>query len=138
MANPAEDHEDYEEGGDGEYKRPNAARAIEIYDAHISPKLTQISTLTGDLKEPWQMVKDEANVPRTVFNFVQKLHDEEDDAKRDHMLISLHELLIARNLALPRDLVTMAEGKGGAEIVPIGGRNRPFLPGVTDDEDGED
>jgi hypothetical protein len=138
MAQPAED---YEDSGDvtGEYKTPNAKRAFEIYDDHIAPKLTQISTLSGDLKEPWQMVKTEANMPRSVLNFVIKLDEEEDDAKRDHMLLALHECLRARNLTLPEDLVTMTNGVAGGDVVPIGGRNRPFMPGVVgDDDDGED
>jgi hypothetical protein len=140
MGRPKKQQDDFEDSGDvtGEYKGPNAKRAFEIYDEHIAPKLTQIATISGDCKEPWQMVKTEANVPRSVLNFVIKLDEEEDDAKRDHMLLSLHECLRARNLALPEDLATLANGTAGAEVVPIGGRNKPFMPGVSDDDDGDD
>ncbi len=64
MARAKRKDDEFETSGDvtGEYKRPNAARAIEIYDEHISPKLTHINTIKGDLKEPWQMLKDEANI----------------------------------------------------------------------------
>ena len=32
-----------------EYKRPDAAKAFEIYDKQIKPKKAHISTLTGEL-----------------------------------------------------------------------------------------
>lgn len=119
---------------EGEYKRPNAKRAIEIFDEHISPKLTHMATIKGDLKEPWQMLKDEANIPRPVFNFVQKLVDEDDDAKREHMLRSLRDLLIAYGLTITPDLVDAAQGHNSSNIVPFGGSSKPFLPGVGDDD----
>jgi hypothetical protein len=120
----------------GEYKRPNAKRAIEIYDEHISPKLTHIATIKGDLAEPWQMLKKEANIPRPVFNFVQKLVEEDDDAKREHMLRSLRELLIAYDLTIPPDLVDQAEGHN-SNIVPFSPSAKPHLPGVNDEDDFE-
>lgn len=133
MAKPAED---YEDSGDvtGEYKRPDAKRAIEIFDKHISPKLTQMATIKGDLKEPWQMLKDEANIPRSVFNFVQKLVEEDDDAKREHMLRSLRELLIAYNLTITPDLVDQANGHNSANIVQFGERRDPGIATLEDDE----
>jgi hypothetical protein len=129
--------DEFETSGDvtGEYKRPNAARAIEIYDEHISPKLTHINTIKGDLKEPWQMLKDEANVPRKEFNYVQSLVEEDDDAKLEHRLRALRELLIAHDLTVEPDLVDQAEGHNSANIVQFGGAAKPFLPGVGEDED---
>jgi hypothetical protein len=122
---------------EGEYKRPNASRAIEIYDEHISPKLTHMATIKGDLKEPWQMLKDEANIPKPVFTFVQKLVEEDDDAKREHWLRSFRELCIAHGLSITPDLVDQAQGHNSSNIVPFGGASRPFLPGVGDDDDFE-
>lgn len=122
---------------EGEYKRPNAARAIEIFDEHISPKLTHINTIKGDLKEPWQMLKDEANMPRKEFNYVQSLVDEDDDAKLEHRLRALRELLIAYNLTIPADLVDQAQGHNSENIVQFSTGGGPFVPGVTDD-DSED
>lgn len=119
----------------GEYKRPNAARAVEIFDANISPKLTHINTIKGDLKEPWQMLKDEANMPRKEFNYVQTLVDEDDDAKREHRLRALRELLIHYGLTIQPDLVDTAQGHNSANVVQFGAATKPFLPGVGDDDD---
>lgn len=122
---------------EGEYKRPNAARAIKIYDAHISPKLTHIATIKGDLKEPWQMLKDEANMPRKEFNYVQSLVGEDDDAKLEHRLRALRELLIAYNLFITPDLVDAAQGHNSENIVPFGARRDPGLATLEgDDADG--
>jgi len=141
MARPKKKTEDQiETSGDvtGEYKRPNAARAVEIFDEHISPKLTIINTIKGDLKEPWQMVKDEANFPRKEFNYIQSLVDEDDDAKLQHRLRALSEGLKHYGLFVEPDLVDNMEGHNSGNIVPIGNAAKPFLPGVGDDDDFED
>ena len=138
MGRPKKKTEDQiETSGDvtGEYKRPNAARAIEIFDEHISPKLTHINTIKGDLKEPWQMLKDEANMPRKEFNYVQSLVEEDDDAKLEHRLRALRELLIAHDLTIPPDLVDQANGHNSANVVQFGAASKPFLPGVGDDDE---
>ena len=122
---------------EGEYKRPNAARAGEIFDKHISPKLTHINTIKGDLKEPWQMLKDEANMPRKEFNYVQTLVDEDDEAKLEHRLRALRELLIHYDLTIAPDLVDQANGHNSANVVQFGGPSKPFIPGVTDDDDDD-
>ena len=144
MGRPKKKTEDQiETSGDvtGEYKRPNAKRAIEIYDEHISPKLTHIATIKGDLKEPWQMLKDEANMPRKEFNYVQSLVEEDDEAKLEHRLRALRELLIAYNLFITPDLVDAAQGHNSENIVPFGSRRDPGLATLEDDdadESGED
>jgi hypothetical protein len=126
-ANPKEmTMADNEENG-GAYKRPDAAKAIEIYDKQIAPKLTQINTLKGDLSDPWGDLKEHARISKKDFGYVQGLFDEEDDAKRDHRLLSLSELLRARGLTIPRDLVTIAEGNAGGSVIPMGDRKRPQL-----------
>lgn len=138
MGRPKKKSEDQiETTGDvtGEYKRPNAKRAVEIFDDHISPKLTHINTIKGDLKEPWQMLKDEANMPRKEFNYVQSLVDEDDDAKREHRLRALRELLIHYGLTITPDLVDTAQGHNSANVVQFGAATKPFLPGVGDDDD---
>lgn len=119
----------------GEYKRPNAARAVEIFDKHISPKLTQINTLKGDLKEPWQMVKDEAHFPRKEFNYIQSLVDEDDDAKREHRLRALREGLIHYGLTIPADLVDQAQGHNSENVVQFGERRDPGLATIPGDDD---
>lgn len=134
------DEPDHENGAgdiEGEYKRPNAARAVEIFDEHISPKLTHIATIKGDLAEPWQMLKKEANMPRKEFNYVQTLVDEDDDAKREHRLRALRELLIHYGLTIPADLVDQAQGHNSENVVQFGAASKPFLPGVGDDDDFE-
>jgi hypothetical protein len=119
----------------GEYARPNAERAAEIYDDHISPKLTQINTIKGDLKEPWQMLKDEANFPRKEFNYLQSLVEEDDDVKRQHRLRALKAGLEHYGLAVEPDLVDNMEGHNSANVVQFGAASAPFVPGVTDDDD---
>lgn len=114
-------------GISGEYKRPDAAKAIEIYDKQIKPKKVQIDTLKGDLSDPWGDIKEHARISKKDFNYVQSLADEEDDAKREHRTLALFELLKVRKIELPRDLVTIAEGKDGGSVVPIGERRRPQL-----------
>lgn len=140
MARPKKKTEDQiETSGDvtGEYKRPNAVRALEIYDTHISPKLTHIATIKGDLKEPWQMLKDEANMPRKEFNYVQSLVEEDDDAKLEHRLRALRELLIAHDLTIPPDLVDQAQGHNSSNIVQFGERRETGLEGLTGDDDDD-
>ena len=122
---------------EGEYKRPNAARAVEIYDEHISPKLTHINTIKGDLKEPWQMLKDEAHMPRKEFNYVQSLVEEDDDAKREHRLRALRELLIHYDLTIAPDLVDQANGHNSANVVQFGERRPTGLEGLMGEDDAE-
>lgn len=122
-------------GINGEYKRPDAAKAFDIYDKQIAPKLTHLSTLKGDLSQPYDDIKEHANFPRKVLNFIISL-DGEEDAKRDHMLLALHEGLKHRGYAVPRDLVTMMEGADGDDIVPAGEREDVDM--FSDEDDGED
>jgi len=137
MARAKRKDDDIENSGDvtGEYKRPNAARAIEIFDEHISPKLTHIATIKGDLKEPWQMLKDEANIPRKEFNYVQSLVEEDDDAKLEHRLRALRELLIHYDLTIPPDLVDQANGHNSANIVQFGQRRDTGLATLEGDDE---
>lgn len=123
---------------EGEYKRPNASRAAEIFDERISPKLTHINTLKGDLKEPWQMLKDEAHMPRKEFNYVQSLVDEDDDAKREHRLRALRELLIYYGLTITPDLVDSAQGHNSENVVQFGARRDPGLATLETDDDEND
>lgn len=117
----------------GEYKRPDAARAFDIYDKYIAPKKLKISELAGDCSEPWQDIKKHAHFPRAVMNFLINLENVDDDAKRDHFLLALSEGLTHRKLFLPRDLVTIADGEAGGDIVPTEDRPRMKLVGVDDD-----
>lgn len=134
---PEQDDFDAEagEGGgiDGEYHRPDAAKAFDIYDRQIAPKLAFIAEKKGDLSQPYQDIKDQAHFPRKVLDFIVKMEGEED-AKRDHLLLALAEGLKLRKLFLPRDLVTMAQGEDGDDIVPSGERDADDLA-TLDDED---
>lgn len=118
-----------------EYKRPDAEKAFEIYDKQIKPKLTKIDTARGELSQPWQDIKEHANFPRPVMNFLIALENIEDDAKRDHYLLALSGGLQHRKLFLPRDLVTMADGDAGGPVVPSAERPAMKLVGVDDDDD---
>ena len=143
MARPKKTEDEIDTTGDvtGEYKRPNAKRAVEIFDDHISPKLTHINTIKGELKEPWQMLKDEANMPRKEFNYVQSLVDEDDESKLEHRLRALRELLTHYGLTITPDLVDVAQGHNSQNIVPFGDRRDPGIATLEDedlDEDSED
>lgn len=119
----------------GEYQRPDAAKAFEIYDKQIKPKEAHLATIKGDMSEPYQAIKDQAHFPRKVLNFIVGLENEED-AKRDHLMLALSEGLKHRKLFLPRDLVTMAAGEDGGEAVPTGEREDDELLVDEDEEDG--
>ena len=121
----------------GEYKRPDAAAAFKIYDSEIAPKKAHMNTIKGDLSDPFKRIKDDCHFPRKVLDFITSLEDQED-AKRDHMLLALNLGLQARKLHMPRDLVTIAAGDDGAAIVPTGERKRAQLatvPAPADDSD---
>lgn len=120
----------------GQYKKPDAARAFEIYDKQIKPKKAQLDTIRGDLSDPYSLIKDQCNYPRKVLDFIVALEGEED-AKRDHMLLALSQGLALRKLYLPRDLVTMASGTAGAEIVPSGERPKPVLATIMPSDGSE-
>jgi hypothetical protein len=113
-------------GISGEYKRPDAAAAIKIYREEIAPKEAHMATIKGDLSEPRKRMKDDCHMPRKVFDFAVKLADLED-AKRDHWLLALRGLFAELKLFMPRDLVTMADGDDGNEIIPTGERAKPKL-----------
>lgn len=131
------DHEAGEGGGiNGEYARPNAAIAFDIYDKQIAPKLSHLATLKGDLSQPYDDIKEKAHFPRKVLNFIVALENEED-AKRDHLLFALSEGLKHRKLFLPRDLVTMASGDEGGDVVPTGEAERGSGLATLDDDDDE-
>ena len=124
-----------DENGAAEYKRPDAELAFKIYDQSIKPKEAHLATIKGDMSEPYQQIKDNAHYPRKVLNFIVGLENEED-AKRDHMLLALSEGLRHRKLFLPRDLVTMANGEDGDELVPTGEREDEGL--LVDEPEGDE
>lgn len=125
-------------GVTGEYQRPDAKKAFDIYDKQIAPKKAHISTLTGDCSQPWADIKDQAHFPRPVMNFLINLLAIDDDAKRDHHLLALSEGLAHLKLFVPTDLVTTADGTARASLVPTGERKRPFLAAVPPSEPGDD
>jgi hypothetical protein len=134
MGRPRKQDDDFDPpsggGVTGEYVRPDAAKAFDIYDKQIAPKKAHISTLTGDCSQPWQDIKDHAHFPRPVMNFLLNLEGIDDDAKRDHYLLALREGLTHRKLFLPTDLVTMANGEDGGDVVPTATRQRPHLTAI--------
>ncbi|MGF7152636.1 hypothetical protein [Novosphingobium gossypii] len=119
----------------GEYQRPDAGKAFEIYDKQIKPKLAKMDTLKGDLSRPYDDIKEQAHFPRKVLNFIISLEGEED-AKRDHLLLALSEGLKHRKLFLPRDLVTMANGEAEQDVVGTEAREDDDLL-VDEDEDDD-
>lgn len=127
MASAAKKEDGEGAGITGEYKRPDARKAIDIYDKQIAPKLAHINTLKGDLSEPWGDLKEQSHVSKKDFGYVQGLVDEEDDAKREHRILSLFELMKARGIGMPDDLVTRADGTAGEPPIPTVKRTGPRL-----------
>lgn len=116
----------------GEYEKPDAAKAFEIYNKQIKPKLTHISTLTGDLSQPWDDIKEMTRMPRPVMNFIIMLLGLED-AKQDHFLLALQLGLQHCELGVvPTDLVSTADGSAGQPIIAAASRPRPKLVTVPD------
>ena len=122
MASAAEKQTD----NGGEYKKPDAAGAFQIYDREIKAKKAVIAEKTGDLSEPYSRIKDTCNYPRKILDLIIFIEDQED-AKRDHLLLALSAGLKVRKLFMPSDLVTRAEGEDGGDIVPTSSRPRPQL-----------
>lgn len=135
----AHKEDEYETTGDvtGEYNRPDAAGAFKIYDSEIKSKLTRIATIKGDCSEPYKRIKDDCNFPRPVLNFIIALENMED-AKRDHFLLALSEGLKARRIFMPRDLVTMASGEEGSNVVPLSDRRDAGLATLAEEEAGDE
>jgi hypothetical protein len=124
-------------GISGEYAGPDAAKAFDIYDKQIKPKLAKMDTLKGDLSQPYDDIKSHANFPRKVLNFIIALEAEED-AKRDHMMLALSEGLKHRKLFLPTDLVSMANGEAGGSVIPTEDREDDALSGLDQDDEDDD
>lgn len=118
----------------GEYQRPDAKKAFEIYDKQIKPKEAHMATLRGDMSQPYADIKEQAHFPRSVLNFVIKMENMEE-AKRDHHLLALREALTHRKLFLPKDLFS-AEGE---EVIPEGDRDdgELLVDAAEDDDDFE-
>ena len=125
-SNPQEQPMAKDDDGPKEYQRPDAAKAFEIYNKQIKPKLAKIDTARGECSQPWQDIKEHANFPRPVMNFLILLENIDDDAKRDHFLLALSDGLKVNKRFLPRDLVTIANGEENQDIVG------------TEDRDGTD
>jgi hypothetical protein len=114
----------------GEYQKPDAKLAFQIFDKHIKPKLSKIATAKGDLSEPWKELKEKSNFPKSVVMFIDKLEEMEPE-KQEHFLLALHEGFQLRGLVVPTDLVSMAEGNEGGSIVPVGEPDFPELHTVN-------
>lgn len=139
MAKAVADKEFGENAGiSGEYKRPDAAGAIEIYRDEIAGKIEHISTIKGDLSDPYKRIKDECHFPRKVLDLLMQLDDMED-AKRQHWLLAFSEGCKHLDIRIEADLVTMANGDDdGGPIVPTGERSNLKLVGVDEEEDDFD
>ena len=138
MAREKDDAEAGEGGGvSGEYKRPDAARALKIFTDEIAPKHAHMATIKGDLSDPYKRIKDECHFPRKVLDFLMQLEDMED-AKRDHWLLAFRLGCTELKLFVPRDLVTMAQGEDGDDVVPAGDREDDDLATLDEDEDTDE
>lgn len=126
-----------EEQDSKEYSRPDATKAFEIYDRYIAPNLAKISELSGDNSPHWKDIKKYAHYPRPVMNFLISLNNIDDDAKRDHHLLALSAGLKHLGLFLPRDLVSMAQGEDGDDIVPTGERDDDDLVTLHDEDEDD-
>lgn len=118
---------------EGQYNRPDAAGAKEIYDNELASKMARIATIKGDMSEPHKRIKDDCHFPRPVLNMMVSLDNMEDD-KRDHFILALHEGLQAWGFTLPDNLITRAAGNEGGNVVPIGKRRDSGLAELAGEE----
>lgn len=134
------DNDDDGTGGgvNGEYKRPDAEKALEIFESEIAPKQAHMATIKGDLSDPYKRIKDDCHVPRKILDFAIVIADLEE-AKRDHFLLALNLLFKELNVFMPSDLVTMAEGEAGGNVIPLGSKPQSddLVTLSEDDDDGD-
>lgn len=122
----------------GVYNAPNAAEAIKIYRNEIAPRKAFISEKSGDLSDPYKRIKEDCNFPRKVIDFLFFLEGCED-AKRDHFLTALHQGLTEMNFKRPTDLLTLASGQAGGDVVPGGGKaDKPRMATLQPHTAGDD
>lgn len=122
----------------GVYNAPNAREAIKIYRNEIAPRKAFIQEKSGDLSDPYKRIKDECNFPRKIIDLLFFLEGCED-AKRDHFLTALHQGLTEMNFKRPTDLLTLAEGQAGGDVVPGGGKaEKPRMATLQPHTAGDD
>lgn len=122
----------------GVYNAPDAAGAIKIYRNEIAPRKAFINEKNGDLSDPYKRIKDDCNFPRKVIDFLFFLEGCED-AKRDHFLTALHQGLTEMNFKRPTDLLTLAAGQAGGDVVPSGGKaEKPRMATLPIHSGGDD
>lgn len=120
-----------------EVKSIDASAAFKIFNTEIAPKNAKQRELSGDVKEPWDRIKDDCNFPKKILVFIHQL-EEMEDYKRDHHLNALALGLKERKLFLPSDLVNMANGHGANEnVVPFGERKDMGLATLSDGVDAD-
>lgn len=123
---------------DGVYNAPNAREAIKIYRNEVAPRKAFINEKSGDLSDPYKRIKDDCNFPRKVNDFLFFLEGCED-AKRDHFLTALHAGLTEMNFKRPTDLLTLAEGNAGGDVVPGGAKaEKPRMATLQPHTAGDD
>lgn len=122
----------------GVYNAPNAREAIKIYRNEIGPRKAFISEKSGDLSDPYKRIKDDCNFPRKIIDLLFFLEDCED-AKRDHFLTALHYGLTEMNFKRPTDLLTLASGQAGGDVVPGNGKSeKPKMATLQPPSAGDD
>lgn len=137
----ARDKKDTGTGADAEggvYNAPNAREAIKIYRNEVAPSKAFINEMSGDLSDPYKRIKDDCHFPRKVIDFLFFLEGCED-AKRDHFLTALHAGLTEMNFKRPTDLLTLAEGNAGGDVVPGGAKGeKPRMATLQPHTAGDD
>lgn len=137
----AKEKKDKSDGADAEggvYNKPNAREAIKIYRNEVAPRKAFINEKSGDLSDLYKRIKDDCNFPRKVIDFLFFLEGCED-AKRDHFLTALHEGLTEMNFKRPTDLLTLAEGNAGGDVVPGGAKaEKPRMATLQPHTAGDD
>lgn len=137
----AKDKTDKDAGASAEggvYNAPNAREAIRIYRNEVLPRKAFIAEKSGDLSDPYKRIKDDCNFPRKIIDLLFFLEDCED-AKRDHFLTALHQGLSEMGFKRPTDLLTLASGTAGGDVVPGGGKaDKPRMATLQPHTDGDD
>jgi hypothetical protein len=118
-----------------EIQKPDFELAKRIYFNDIKPAQSKVGEFAQEQSTAYKEIKKAAHIQPQAAKLAFKLVEMEE-SKRDDYLRSFSGLLTVFRIFMPRDMVDMAEGKNGGNVVPIGTPERPQLAtiGNTDDE----
>ena len=113
---------------DGAHEIPQKdfAEAVKIYRNDIKPAKTKQGEFGQEQSTAYKAIKKQCHIQPQAAKVAFSV-SEMEEAHRDDFLICLNGLFKELGIVMPRDLVTMADGTEGGEVIPIGERKKPQL-----------